>query len=174
MGIDSVTVFINGTLKGATVYNIPLRRSNPDTFTVGNSYGNDAPFNGEMQAFKIYMSGITNRETAEDMSGKLPKTRTLPNCRCPFSHPKINKHDTLCERNDGPNRPNTPPRQVYRLSELAHPPQYVNDNNLDTYWISAPGRKGPISVSVDLGTEYQVYCYYSEVLTDINLDISCQ
>ncbi|KAL1769870.1 usherin, partial [Sigmodon hispidus] len=91
-------------------------------------------FIGRMQDFRLYNVSLTNREILELFSGALPHLHIQPHCRCPGSHPRVHPLvQQYCIPNGADDRPY---HQVSRLNPDAHPLSFINDNNIDTSWIS--------------------------------------
>ena len=66
------------------------------------------------------------------MNSTLPAVYGYSYCRCPPSHPRITVSNPLfCIENGATTQPGVP-----RLSEKAHPPEYLVDDSVIYHWIS--------------------------------------
>lgn len=75
------------------------------------------------------------REIVEVMKGSLPWAHAIPACRCPPSHPRILPgNDRFCIKNGVPD---TSLDTVLRISSNAHPLQYANDGDPNSFWVSS-------------------------------------
>ncbi|XP_077341211.1 usherin [Lithobates pipiens] len=117
-------------------------------------------FIGRIQDFRLYSVALTNREISEIFSGYFPQMVIQPECRCPSSHPRLKP---MSGRYCFPNGvDNSTKDKVLRLNPDAHPVPYMNDNDLNTTWISSllsPSDidKG-IKIIVDLDNgQYQIF-----------------
>lgn len=85
-------------------------------------------------------------------SGALPSLRILTDCRCPADHPRVKpQQTTICIRNGVPDNNGD---EVLRVNANAHPLEYVNDGDSNTFWLTVP--IDDVFVEVDLGDQFQV------------------
>ncbi|XP_018411554.1 PREDICTED: usherin [Nanorana parkeri] len=117
-------------------------------------------FIGRIQDFRLYSVALTNREISNIYSGKFPLMAIQPECRCPSSHPRL---EPMSGRYCLPNGVDDSSKdKVLRLNPDAHPVPYMNDNDLNTTWISSLLSSSDIdkgiTIIVDLDNgQYQVF-----------------
>ncbi|XP_069811529.1 usherin [Dendropsophus ebraccatus] len=127
---------------------------------LGQSINGSNQFIGRMQDFRLYQEALTNREILEVFSGKFPQVPIQSECRCPGSHPRLHPLEgNYCLPNGVYN---TTKDKVLRLSRDAHPVSYINDNNLQTTWISsilsATDFEEGLNITLDLTNgQYQIF-----------------
>ncbi|KAM5165253.1 usherin [Mantella aurantiaca] len=127
---------------------------------LGQNMNGMEQFIGRIQDFRLYPVALTNREISKVFSANFPLMVIQPECQCPSSHPRL---ESLSGRYCLPNGADDSTRdKVMRLNPDAHPVPYMNDNDLNTTWISSllsPSDidKGvKIIVNLDNG-QYQVF-----------------
>uniref|UniRef100_A0A8D2ISK6 Usherin n=1 Tax=Varanus komodoensis TaxID=61221 RepID=A0A8D2ISK6_VARKO len=128
---------------------------------IGQNLNGSEQFVGRMQDFRLYQVALTNRDIFEIYSGKFPQLHTLPECRCPGSHPRAHP---LVQRYCIPNgADDTTNDRVLRLNPESHPLSYINDNDIGTSWISSVFQtieklNHGVSIRIDLENgQYQVF-----------------
>ena len=105
----------------------------------------------------------------EVFTGTLPQTRIQSTCRCPEEYPALTGKDELyCAKNP----PAPHPESKYRVNDYFHPPEFVNDGKLSTFWVSAI-KEDNVALSIDLQDQYEVCdpkteCSYTDMSRDIN------
>ncbi|XP_068088985.1 usherin isoform X3 [Hyperolius riggenbachi] len=161
-----ISFFINGPEEGLRAFDSriltdPVYDNIPGgSIRIGQNMDGMEQFVGRMQDFRLYLVALTNRDISEVFSGELPLVSIQPECRCPGSHPRLEPGaGRYCLPNGGDNSNKD---KVLRLNPDAHPVSYMNDNDLDTTWISSllsttDIDKG-ITITVDLDNgQYQVF-----------------
>ncbi len=100
----------------------------------------------------IWFISIHCRDIELIYSGTLPKLRIQSECRCPQDYPKIRPDFTdRCIRNGVPDNTGD---DVPRLNEDAHPLEYINDGDANSYMVSA--FLNEMTIEVDLGDQFEV------------------
>ncbi|KAG8584399.1 hypothetical protein GDO81_008814 [Engystomops pustulosus] len=117
-------------------------------------------FIGWMQDFRLYQEAITNREILEVFSEKFLQVPIQSDCRCPGSHPRLHLPDGRSCLPNGVS--NTTKDRVLRLNRDAHPVSYMNDNDLQTAWVSSilstSDFDAGLNITVDLSNgQYQIF-----------------
>ncbi|KAM9316854.1 usherin [Gastrophryne carolinensis] len=139
----------------------PINNNAVDNFIqIGQNIHGMEQFIGKMQDFRLYPEALTNREISQVFSGKFQQTSFQSECRCPGSHPRL---ESIIGRYCLPNGVgNSTKDKVLRINPNTHPVSYMNDNDLDTMWISSllstsDIDKG-ITITVDLDSgQYQIF-----------------
>ncbi|XP_069464673.1 usherin [Ambystoma mexicanum] len=135
-----ISFFINGLEEDNTAFDSRIMTGQiVDTdfnvhMRIGLNFNGSEQFIGRMNDFRIYQVALTNREILEAFSGTLPHLHAQSECRCPGSHPRVHP---LAQRHCIPNgAPDTTNDRVLRLHPDAHPVAYINDDDIETSWIS--------------------------------------
>ncbi|XP_029085293.1 usherin isoform X2 [Monodon monoceros] len=161
-----ISFFVNGLEEDNTAFDArTLSGSITDfasgTMQIGQSLNGLEQFVGRMQDFRLYQVALTNREIQEVFSGGLPRLHTQSHCRCPGSHPRVPRLEQRhCVPNDAEDTTNN---RVLRLNPEAHPPSFVDDNNIGTSWLShvftnMTQLNQGVTISIDLENgQYQVF-----------------
>ena len=84
------------------------------------------------------------REVVEAMTGKLPEIPYTA-CRCPETHPRLNENNPFYCMKNGVTSGGQP---LKRLSAGSHPPEYMVDGGVITYWIS--GQVNDVTIDIEL------------------------
>ncbi|XP_056424309.1 usherin isoform X1 [Hyla sarda] len=156
--------FINGPEEDLTPFEArflidPIYESNTGSvLRLGQSINGSDQFIGRMQDFRMYQEALTNREILEVFSEKFTHVHIQSECRCPSSHPHLHPVEgTYCLPNGVYN---TTKDKVLRLNRDAHPVSYINDNDLQTTWISSilSDLERGLSITLDLTNgQYQIF-----------------
>ena len=80
------------------------------------------------------------------MTGKLPEIPYTA-CRCPETHPRLNENNPFYCMKNGVTSGGQP---LKRLSAGSHPPEYMVDGGVITYWISEQVN----DVTIDIELKY--------------------
>ncbi|KAM3930149.1 usherin [Leptodactylus fuscus] len=161
-----ISFFINGPEEHLTPFDTrflidPIYE--PSTWSLlrlGQSINGSGQFVGRMQDFRLYQEALTNREILEVFSEKFLQVPIQSECRCPSSHPRLHLLDgRFCFPNGVHN---TTKDKVLRLNKDAHPVSYMNDNDLQTTWISsilsASHFDEGLNITLDLTNgQYQIF-----------------
>ncbi|KAG8443758.1 hypothetical protein GDO86_009077 [Hymenochirus boettgeri] len=159
-----ISFFINGMEEDGSAFASrllidPIFDTDTSSITIGQSINGLEKFVGRMQDFRMYQTALSNREIVEDYSGEFPCLHIQSDCRCPVSHPRL--HPSLqrfCIPNGAYNATGT---KILRLNADAHPLSYINDNDLETFWISSLlpslANDNGITVTLDFDGQYQVF-----------------
>ena len=91
--------------------------------------------------------------------GVFPKLRILSSCRCPPDFPRPSSRDQVrCVRNAASYGNSSGSTVVEsgtsRISDTAHPLEFINDGDINSVWISSP--LSQVTVSIDLEDVFQV------------------
>ena len=78
------------------------------------------------------------------MTGKLPEIPYTA-CRCPETHPRLNENNPFYCMKNGVTSGGQP---LKRLSAESHPPEYMVDGGVITYWISE--QVSDVTIDVEL------------------------
>ncbi|XP_075719450.1 usherin [Rhinoderma darwinii] len=161
-----VGFFINGPEEDLTPFDArflidPVYEPATENFlTIGQSINGSDQFIGRMQDFRLYQEALTNREILEVFSEKFLHVPIQSECRCPSSHPRLHPLEgRSCLPNGVYNKTKD---KVLRLNRDAHPVSYMNDNDLQTTWISsvlsASDFDKGLNITVDLTNgQYQIF-----------------
>ncbi|KAG9484595.1 hypothetical protein GDO78_010137 [Eleutherodactylus coqui] len=161
-----IAFFINGPEDDLTAFDArflidPIYEPAAGSFLrLGQSINGLDQFIGRMQDFRLYQEALTNREILEVFSEKFLEVPIQSECRCPSSHPRLYP---LEGRTCLPNGVyNTTKDNVLRLNRDAHPASYMNDNDLQTTWISsilsASDFEKGLDITLDLTNgQYQIF-----------------
>ncbi|XP_044133567.1 usherin-like [Bufo gargarizans] len=127
---------------------------------LGQSINGSDQFIGRMQDFRLYQEALTNREILEVFSEKFLQVPIQSECRCPSSHPRFYLLEGQSCLPNGVY--NTTKDKVLRLNRDAHPVSYMNDNDLQTTWISsilsASDFDKGLNITVDFANgQYQIF-----------------
>ncbi|XP_073529681.1 usherin [Phyllobates terribilis] len=158
--------FINGPEEDLTPFDTrfiidPIAEPDAGSFLrLGQSMNGAEQFVGRMQDFRLYQETLTNREILEVFSEKFLQLSIQSECRCPSSHPRLHPMDgKSCLPNGASSKTKN---KVLRVNRDAHPVSYMNDNDLQTTWISSilstlDFDKG-INITLDLTNgQYQIF-----------------
>ncbi|XP_075195246.1 usherin [Anomaloglossus baeobatrachus] len=158
--------FINGPEEDLTPFDTrflidPIAEPEAGSFLrLGQTMKGSEQFVGRMQDFRLYQEALTNREILEVFSEKFLQVAIQSECRCPSSHPRLHPLDG---RSCIPNGAHSKTRdKVLRIHRDAHPVSYINDNDLQTTWISsilsASDFDRGINITLDLTNgQYQIF-----------------
>uniref|UniRef100_F7ALI8 Usherin n=1 Tax=Xenopus tropicalis TaxID=8364 RepID=F7ALI8_XENTR len=125
----------DGKAFASRLLNDPILDDDNSSILLGQTYNGSEQFVGRMQDFRAYPVALTNREIMEVYSEELPYLHIQSECRCPSSHPRIHP---LAQRFCIPNGvEKSTGDKILRVNPDAHPVSYMNDNDLETTWISS-------------------------------------
>ena len=96
---------------------------------------------------------VFNREVGEVYAGVLIATRVQSDCRCPPAAPRVNPLDTRYCMSNGVS--SSVANTVLRISDMSHPLQYANDDDVNSVWISKFQQN--VTLEVDLGDQFEVH-----------------
>ncbi|ELK32172.1 Usherin [Myotis davidii] len=160
-----ISFFINGLEEDSTAFDVqtlsgPIIDFASGATRIGQSLNGLEQFVGRMQDFRLYQVALTNREIGAIPAGALPTLHVQPHCRCPGSHPRVHPlRQRFCIPNDAED---TTRDRVSRLHPEAHPLSFVNDDDVETSWVSrvftnVTQLNEGVTISIDLENgQYQV------------------
>ncbi|XP_059533348.1 usherin [Myotis daubentonii] len=161
-----ISFFINGLEEDSTAFDVQTLSGSVIDFAsgvtrIGQSLNGLEQFVGRMQDFRLYQVALTNREIGAISAGALPTLHVQPHCRCPGSHPRVHPlRQRFCIPNDVED---TTRDRVSRLHPEAHPLSFVNDDEVETSWVSRvftniTQLNEGVTISIDLENgQYQVF-----------------
>ncbi|XP_041418335.1 usherin [Xenopus laevis] len=160
-----ISFFINGLEEDGNAFASRLLTDSvldddDSSIVLGQNVNGSEQFVGRMQDFRVYSVALSNREIMEVFSKELPYLHIQSECRCPSSHPRVHP---LAQRFCIPNGVESSTRdKISRVNPDAHPVSYMNDNDLETTWISSllpsSNTERGIFITLDLvNGQYQVF-----------------
>ncbi|XP_075060358.1 usherin [Mixophyes fleayi] len=161
-----ISFFINGPNEDLKAFDSrhltdPIHNISSEGYIrLGQNINGSEQFIGRMQDFRLYQEALTNREILEVFSDKFLHLPIQSECRCPGSHPRLDhRTGSYCLPNGVDEATKD---KVLRVNSDAHPVSYMNDNDLQTTWISsllsASDIDKGITITLDLTSgQYQVF-----------------
>ncbi|XP_072265966.1 usherin isoform X2 [Pyxicephalus adspersus] len=179
-----ISFFIDGPDQDLTAFDSriltdPVYYNASDSYIrLGQNMNGMEQFIGRIQDFRLYAVALTNREIAEVFSGNFPLMTIQPECRCPSSYPRLETVSGRFCLPNGVDHSSFTKDKILRLNPDAHPVPYMNDNDLNTTWISSLLSQSDIDKGVmiimDLENgQYQVFYitlwFYSPMPTALRI-----